>query len=148
MAEAPSHKFIKPEARAKAVTMTKAEGLAGYIHDIRLLENLNSQALKIMIAPDIVIALKEPDLDSIIYKIQDFSKNPDIPLGHHIAVLIPKIPDIAKQIQGFSPVSRHRFKERHKTQLAIRRITQIQSQMDVRNEICQITSQTAANRNR
>jgi hypothetical protein len=49
-----------------------------------------------------VISLEEINLDPSIHKALESRENPNVPLGHDIAVLIPEIPDISQKIKSLS----------------------------------------------
>ena len=120
----------------KPVPVSETETRTPDFDICRLLETDHAEFFKIMIGPDIVIALKEKDLHPGIDKSSQGRKDPDIAFRHHIPVLVPEIPDITKQIQGFRFVFRQGFEECRKTGFPVGRIAYIQAEMHVSHEIC------------
>jgi len=135
IAESPAHQFVQPVAWPKAVPMTQAENLSSDLRHIRLLKDFHAELLKIMEAPDVVIALKKAHFDPGIHQIQQSREHPDITFRDHVVVLVPKIPDVSKEIKSSRPVLGNRLKESHEAGLPVRRIIDIKAKMDIRHKI-------------
>ena len=73
-----------------------------------------------------------------VHKIAQCRKNPDIPLGDYIPVLVPEVPDVSQEIQRLCLVCRNSTEERDESGLSFSRIGHIESQMHIRYEICQM----------
>ena len=110
-AEAPAHKFVPMMAGTQPVTMPETESLPRDIHDIRLLENDDSHLLEIMIAPDVMVPLKEIHFHAIVHEVHQRSEHTHITLRHDIMILIPEIPDVTQHIERRRTVPRYRIKE-------------------------------------
>ena len=61
--ESPAHQFVPFVSRPESVSVTEAEDFPSYLGDVRLLENLDTEILEIMEAPDVMVALEKADLD-------------------------------------------------------------------------------------
>lgn len=94
-------KTVSGRSRPKPVSMPEAELLPGDIHDRRLHKPLHAKLLKVAISPDIMVTLEEIYLHTGINQVLDSSKDTGIPLGDYIPVLVPEIPDVAKQEKAF-----------------------------------------------
>jgi len=133
--ESPSHQFVPFVPRPESVTMTEAECLSSYHGDIRLLENPYSKFLEIMEAPDIVVALKEINLDTRVHQINQSREHPHVAFRDDIPVLVPEIPNVSEQIQRPAPLLRNRLQEPDKTSLPVNGIIDLQAKMHIRDKI-------------
>jgi hypothetical protein len=125
--------------RSQTISMAETETLSGNLHQRRLLETDHSEFLEIRIAPDIVISLEEIHLHTPIHQLTESGEHLDISLRDHIAVFIPEIPDVTKKVQCFRLISRYLPEERDETGFTTGRIRYLQTEMYVRDEICQIS---------
>ena len=62
-------------AGTQSVTMPETESLPRDIHDIRLLEYDDSHLLEIMIAPDVMVPLKEIHFHAIVHEVHQRSEH-------------------------------------------------------------------------
>ena len=134
-----TEKTIPERHRTQAISMAETETLSGNLHQRRLLETDHSEFLEIRIAPDIVISLEEINLYSLLHQFAESGEHLDISLRDHIAVFIPEIPDVTEKVQCFRLISRYLPEERDETGFTTGRIRYLQTEMYVRDEICQIS---------
>jgi len=135
VAKSPTHQFVPSVPRAQTVPVSKTEGLTSYFNHIRLLKDPYSQLFEIMKAPEVVVALEKADFHAGVHQIHQRGKHTHIALRDHIMVLVPEIPDVAKQVQGLRPVLRDGSQETDETSLAVCRIIHIQSEVDIRHKV-------------
>jgi len=135
VAESPSHQFIPFVSRPEAIAMAKAEHFAADLCDIWLLKNLYAQFLKIMEAPDVVVALKKADLDTCVHQIHQGCEHSDITFRDHIMILIPEIPDVAQKVQSLRAILGNRLQETDKAGFPVCRVVHVQSEVDIRHKI-------------
>ena len=133
--EKPAQKTVSERNRAQTVAMTETEHTPADLDLIRLLKLLHAKLLEIAVCPHVVISLKEIHLHPPVHKILKSGKNTDIPFRHHIPVLIPEIPYVAKQIKSLRILGK-RTQEAGKTPLAVRRVIDLETEMDIRDKIC------------
>lgn len=126
---------ISPRRRPQTVAMSQTEHLSIDIDQSRLFQTLHPEFLEIAVCPHVVISLEEIHVHSPVDKVCQSSEHPDITLWNNITILIPEIPDIPQKIQrcGFL---RKRPEKIHETSLSGSRVIDLQSQMDIRHEIC------------
>ncbi len=108
VSESPAHYLVKNMAGTETVTVAEAELLSPDLHDGRLPENADAHFLKIMVGPDIVVALEEIDLHAGIHQIQQGGENSHIALRNHIVILVPEIPDVPQHVKGLCPLRGNR----------------------------------------
>ena len=124
-------------SRTEAVSVTETEDLAADIDDMRLLEDGDSHFLEIVVAPDVVVPLKEIDLHARVHQVHKRREYTHIALRDHIMIFIPEIPDVAQKVQCFRFILRNRLQELDETRLPCDGILDIQPEMHVRDEIGQ-----------
>lgn len=73
-----------------------------------------------------MIAFKEKDLDSPVHKVLKGREDTDISLWNDITVLVPEIPDVAKEVQSLC-VFRERAEEVRETPLPAGRIADLKA---------------------
>ncbi len=134
-AENSLHAFVDMHPRAEAVTMGKHERPSGMDYTLRTMMNLDTHALEIMIAPDVMVAAEEMHLDTTGNKRLESSEYAGIPGRNDITVFIPEIPDIAKHVKSLGFLFRDRFEKAHKPVLPCTRVAHVESQMDIRKEV-------------
>ena len=125
------HHFVRTQAGAQTVTVSQAEKLARMLDHQGLVDDFDSHGLQIGIHPHIVIAGTDKDLHPGLEKVHQSGENPDISLRNHVSILVPEIPDVAKQIQRLGPLHRNPPQETHETSLPFDRISDFESQMNV-----------------
>ena len=114
----------------ESVTMTDAESITTDLHQRRLLEAPHAQFLKIIICPDVMVALEEIHIDTPVHQCCKRSEHPHIALGNNITILIPEIPDIPEKVQRFG-FFRKTTEKLHETGLPAGRIIDLQTKMDI-----------------
>ena len=125
-------------ARSQAVAVAQAEFFRAYLHHLRLLQPLQAQLLEVAVRPDVVVAREEIDLHAGIQKRHQCSKHPHIAFGHHVAVLVPEVPDVAHEVQRLRLRRINTLQESHEGVFPRGRIPHPEAQMDVGDEICQV----------
>ena len=133
--EEPAKETVSERNRAQTVSVPQTETLAPYLDQSRLNKLLHTQLLEIAVCPYIVVSLEEIHLHSPVHKILKSGKYTDIPFRHHIPVLIPEIPYVAKQIKSLRILGK-RTQEAGKAPLAVRRVIDLKTEMDIRDKIC------------
>lgn len=133
--EKPAQKTVSERNRTQTVAMTETEHTPVDLDLIRLLELLHAKFLEIAVCPHVMIPLKEIYLHPPVHKILKSGKYTDIPFRHHIPVLIPEIPYVAKQIKSLRILGK-RTQEAGKAPLAVRRVIDLETEMDIRDKIC------------
>ena len=81
-----------------------------------------------------MIARKEIDSHSPVHQCSKGCKHTDISLWNDIAVFVPEVPDITKQIDRLR-IGRQTLQEIHETTFPAHRVTYLQPQMYIRYEI-------------
>ena len=122
--------------------MSQTEHLSADVHKGRLLQTLHSKFLEIAVGPHVVVSLEEIHIHALVHQVGNGAEHPDITLGNNIAVLVPEIPDVAQEIQR-SRILGKRPQKIHKTRLPGSRIIDLQTQMDVGDEIYAFTAHYA-----
>lgn len=88
-------------SRPESVSVTEAEDFPSYLGDVRLLENLDTEILEIMEAPDVMVALEKADLHPGVHQIHQGGEHPDIPFRDNILpVLIARNPRCPQEGTG------------------------------------------------
>ena len=136
--EDPTQETISERCRPKTVSMTQTEDLSTYLDQCRLFQALHPKFLEITVSPHVVVSLEEIYIDATINEISNSAEYSHVTLRYYITVLVPEIPDISKKIQRCR-ILRQRLQEVHKTRLSGSRIINLQPQMNVRYEICEIS---------
>ena len=54
--------------------------------------------------PQVVVAAEVVHLDAGIGEFADFAQQARVALGHHVAVLVPEVEEVAHEIDGLRPV--------------------------------------------
>jgi len=87
---------------AKSVAVCEVEGLAIKFHGAGLLMEYQSALfLQIVIRPDIVVARKEMHFHAKVGELGELAEEARVALGHYVAILVPEVEHIAKEIYGF-----------------------------------------------
>ena len=82
-----------------------------------------------------MVSLEEIHLHSPVHQLLKSGKDTDISLWNDVTVLIPEVPDVSEHIQGLG-FRRQRAEEVRETALSVCRIGNLQTEMDVGDEIC------------
>jgi hypothetical protein len=133
--ESPAHQFVPFVSRPESVSVTEAEDFPSYLGDVRLLENLDTEILEIMEAPDVMVALEKADLHPGVHQIHQGGEHPDIPFRDNIMVLVPEIPDVPKKVQGLCSILRDGLQETDETRFPVGGIVHVQAKVDIRNKV-------------
>jgi hypothetical protein len=116
--------------RSQTVAVAEAECLSIYLNQMRLSQFDHSELLEIGICPDVVVAFKEKDLHSPVHKVLKGGQHPEIAFRNDITVLVPEIPDVAKQIEGLG-IFRKGSQEACKATLTLFRIMNLKTEVDI-----------------
>ena len=135
--EDPAHAFVARAARSQTVAVAQAKGLGPNLHHIRLLQAPHAQLFKIVIGPDVVVALEEAHLYAGIHKGNQGRQHFHIALRHYVAVLVPEVPDIAQKIQRLRLGRVDPPQKGHEGLLPRGRVSHLEAQMDVGDKVCQ-----------
>ena len=127
---------ISGRHRPQTVAMAQTEHLAANLHQSRLHQTLHSELLEIAVCPHVVVSLEEIHAHSPVYQIRNSTEHSDISLRNHITILIPEIPYVTQKIQRFRILGK-RPEEFNETRLPGSRITDLQTEMHIRYEICE-----------
>jgi hypothetical protein len=128
--EQTAEKPVSERDRTQPISVSEAETLSRNLHHTRLHKLHHSQFLKISVRPHVVVTLEEIHLHPPVHKLLKCSENPDIPLRHHILILIPEIPDITEKIDSLR-LLRKRTQEIRKATLTGFRIEDLEAEMHV-----------------
>ena len=86
---------------AQSIAVGKVEHAVVYLHCLGLCVHRHAAfVVQVAVGPDIVVAGKEVHFDAHIGEFGDFTKETRVAFGHHVAIFIPKIEHVAKQIDG------------------------------------------------
>lgn len=108
-AENSLHALVDMHSGAESITMSQHETFARMRDKFRAMMNFDPKALEIAIAPDVVVSAEEMDLDSPGDQRLKRREHTGITGRHHIPVLIPEIPDVAKKINSLRLFGRSRL---------------------------------------
>ena len=138
LAEDSFHEFVPVVAGAQAVSVAQAEAFAAYLHHMRLLQLDHAQLLEVVEGPEVVVALEEVHFYAGVNEVRDGPQHADAALGHHVAVFVPEVEDVAQQVQGLGFRRVYALEKLGEFAFALRRVSRREAQMHVGRKVCQV----------
>ena len=87
----------------QSVAVSEVENVAVDVGRQRLaMDNHSTFLLEIAVGPKVVVAREEMHLHTHVGQFRDFSQKPRIAFRHHVSIFVPKVENIAHQIDGGS----------------------------------------------
>ena len=126
--------------------MPEAEGLPPDFRHVRLLQDLHAYFLEVAIGPYVMVPREEVHLHAGVHQIRQCAEDAHGAFRDHVPIFIPEVPDVTQQVQRLRPGRRNAPQEGDEPRLAVRRVLNLEAQVDVGSEVCEISRQARNDR--